>query len=135
MLIAGDKGGSIRFSRVFMGLGLGALYTLFQNGSSSQPWPDTPAIQPEGFPGASLRGNTTTEYLGVGYIIGPRIAGVIFAGGVFAWLVVMPAIKFFGGHLTVPLIRARADPHDVVDRFLERVISARWERARWPQRD
>ena len=32
----------------------------------------------------------------MGYIIGPRIAGVIFAGGVFSWLVMMPAIKFFG---------------------------------------
>jgi uncharacterized oligopeptide transporter (OPT) family protein len=39
----------------------------------------------------------------VGYIIGPRIAGVIFAGGVFAWLVVMPAIKFFGAHVAGPL--------------------------------
>jgi len=39
----------------------------------------------------------------VGYIIGPRIAGVLFSGGVFAWLVVMPAIKFFGGQLTHPL--------------------------------
>jgi len=36
------------------------------------------------------------EYLGVGYIIGPRVAGTIFAGGVLSWLVLMPAIKFFG---------------------------------------
>src|SRR5262249_9746501 len=45
----------------------------------------------------------TSEYLGVGYIIGPRIAGTIFAGGVFSWLVLMPAIKFFGENLAVPL--------------------------------
>lgn len=100
VLIAGDKGGSIA-SRVFYGLGLGALYTLFQNGALFSVWPDTPAITPAKFPGASLRCNTTSEYLGVGYIIGPRIAGVLFSGGVFAWLVVMPAIKFFGGHATV----------------------------------
>jgi putative OPT family oligopeptide transporter len=100
VLIAGDKGGSIA-SRVFYGLGLGALYTLFQNGALFSVWPDTPAITPKSFPGASLRCNTTSEYLGVGYIIGPRIAGVLFSGGVFAWLVVMPAIKFFGGHATV----------------------------------
>src|SRR6185369_4184003 len=43
------------------------------------------------------------EYLGVGYIIGPRIAGVIFAGGVFSWLVMMPAIKFFGGLVPTPI--------------------------------
>ncbi|MGH9706308.1 MAG: OPT/YSL family transporter, partial [Candidatus Acidiferrales bacterium] len=38
----------------------------------------------------------TAEYLGVGYIIGPRVAGTLFAGGVISWLVLMPAIKFFG---------------------------------------
>jgi uncharacterized oligopeptide transporter (OPT) family protein len=39
----------------------------------------------------------------VGYIIGPRIAGVLVAGGAFAWLVVMPAIKFFGSHATAAI--------------------------------
>jgi len=116
VLIAGDKGGSFA-SRVFWGLGLGSLYTLFQNENVFAAWPSTPtynfgfladaktgkAITQGWFSGASLRANATAEYLGVGYIIGPRIAGVIFAGGVFAWLVVMPAIKFFGGNLTAPL--------------------------------
>src|SRR5437868_671118 len=102
VLIAGDRGGSFA-SRVFWGLGLGSLYTLFQNENLFAAWPSTPAWNPRGFPGASIRANTTSEYLGVGYIIGPRIAGVIFAGGVFAWLVIMPAIKFFGSQLPGPL--------------------------------
>jgi putative OPT family oligopeptide transporter len=102
VLIAGDRGGSFA-SRVFWGLGLGGIYTLFENGNLFAAWPDTPFYNPKWLPGASVRANTTSEYLGVGYIIGPRIAGVIFAGGVFAWLVMMPAIKFFGGHLTTPL--------------------------------
>src|SRR5256885_2267126 len=102
VLIAGDRGGSFA-SRVFWGLGLGSLYTLFQNENLFAAWPSTPAWNPRGFPGASVRANTTSEYLGVGYIIGPRIAGVIFAGGVFAWLVIMPAIKFFGSQLPGPL--------------------------------
>ena len=106
VLIAGDKGGSFA-SRVFMGLGLGSLYTLFQNENLLGLWPSTPDYQPKWYPGSAVRANTTTEYLGVGYIIGPRIAGVIFAGGVFAWLVVMPAIKFFGGFLTSPLYPAQ----------------------------
>ena len=106
VLIAGDKGGSFA-SRVFMGLGLGSLYTLFQNENLLGLWPSTPDYQPRWYPGSAVRANTTTEYLGVGYIIGPRIAGVIFAGGVFAWLVVMPAIKFFGGFLTSPLYPAQ----------------------------
>src|SRR5260370_9893261 len=62
--------------------------------------PASAAYNPKWFSGSSVRANTTAEYLGVGYIIGPKIAGVIFSGGVFAWLVVMPAIKFFGSHLT-----------------------------------
>lgn len=99
VLIAGDKGGSFA-SRVFAGLGLGALYTFFQNENMFAAWPSTPTYNPDWLKGGSFRANTTTEYLGVGYIIGPRIAGVIFSGGVFAWLVVMPAIKFFGSHLT-----------------------------------
>jgi uncharacterized oligopeptide transporter (OPT) family protein len=90
-----------------MGLGLGSLYTLFQNENLFGLWPSTPDYQPKWYPGSAIRANTTTEYLGVGYIIGPRIAGVIFAGGVFAWLVVMPAIKFFGGFLTSPLYPAQ----------------------------
>ncbi len=102
VLIAGDKGGSFA-SRVFLGLGLGGIYTLFENGNLFAAWPDTPFYNPKWLPGGSIRANTTSEYLGVGYIIGPRIAGVIFAGGVFAWLVMMPAIKFFGSHLTTPL--------------------------------
>jgi uncharacterized oligopeptide transporter (OPT) family protein len=39
----------------------------------------------------------------VGYIIGARIAAIMFAGGVFSWLVLMPAIYFFGSHLSGPL--------------------------------
>ena len=102
VLIAGDRGGSFA-GRVFAGLGLGALYTVFQNENLFSAWPSTPTYTPSWFPGSSIRANTTSEYLGVGYIIGPRIAGVIFAGGVFAWLVVMPAIKFFGSHVPGPL--------------------------------
>jgi putative OPT family oligopeptide transporter len=102
VLIAGDKGGSFA-SRVFAGLGLGALYTLFANGNLFAAWPGTPTYNPKWYPGSSIRADVTSEYLGVGYIIGPRIAGVIFAGGVFAWMVVMPAIKFFGSHATGPI--------------------------------
>jgi putative OPT family oligopeptide transporter len=102
VLIAGDRGGSFA-SRVFWGLGLGGIYTFFQNENMFRAWPGTPNWEPKGYPGASIRADATSEYMGVGYIIGPRIAGVIFAGGVFSWLVLMPAIKFFGGGLTEPL--------------------------------
>ncbi|HLA76613.1 MAG TPA: oligopeptide transporter, OPT family [Vicinamibacteria bacterium] len=95
VLIAGEKGGSFA-SRVFYGLGLGGVYTLLQNSNALGVIRETPTYNPSWLPGASLRAAITSEYLGVGYIIGPKVAGVIFAGGVFSWLVMMPAIKFFG---------------------------------------
>jgi putative OPT family oligopeptide transporter len=98
VLIAGERGGSFA-SRVFFGLGLGGLYTLFQNENLLGAWPGTPNYEPKWLPGAALRAEATPEYLGVGYIIGPRVAGVLFAGGVFSWFVIMPAIHFFGAHL------------------------------------
>ena len=97
VLLAGERGGSFA-SRVFWGLGLGAIYTLFQNENLFGAWPSTPNYEPRWLPGAAIRADATPEYLGVGYIIGPRVAGTIFAGGVFSWLVLMPAIHFFGSH-------------------------------------
>jgi hypothetical protein len=57
-----------------------------------------------GFLGGSVAMEISPELLGVGYIIGPRIAGITFAGGVLSFLVLIPAIKFFGDGLQFPLI-------------------------------
>jgi putative OPT family oligopeptide transporter len=107
VLIAGERGGSLA-SRVFLGLGLGGLYTFFQNGNLFAAWPEQPSYQPDFGPqhvlkGASINADATSEYLGVGYIIGPRVAGVIFAGGVLSWLVIMPLIYFFGKEIAHPI--------------------------------
>jgi putative OPT family oligopeptide transporter len=107
VLMAGERGGSFA-SRVFLGLGLGAVYTLFQNDNLFALWPSEPDYQPDLgaqhlLKGAAIRADCTPEYLGVGYIIGARVAGIMLAGGVFSWLVLMPAIYFFGSHLATPL--------------------------------
>jgi putative OPT family oligopeptide transporter len=107
VLMAGERGGSFA-SRVFLGLGLGAVYTLFQNDNLFALWPSQPDYQPNFgeqhiLKGAAIRADCTPEYLGVGYIIGIRVAAIMLAGGVFSWLVLMPAIYFFGSHLTAPL--------------------------------
>jgi len=93
VLVAGERGGSFA-GRVFWGLGLGGVYTFCMN--TLGMWPGQPEYRPDWLPGASFRAAITSEYLGVGYIIGPRVAGTLFAGGVISWLVLMPAIKFFG---------------------------------------
>ncbi len=100
VLVAGERGGSFAGS-VFWGLGIGGVYTWLMN--SMQMWPGQPEYRPNWLPGSSFRAAITSEYLGVGYIIGPRTAGTLFAGGVFSWLVLMPAIRFFGQNLTGPL--------------------------------
>ncbi len=93
VLVAGERGGSFA-GRVFWGLGLGGVYTFFMK--TALAWTEQPEARPSWFPGASFRANITSEYLGVGYIIGPRVAGILFAGGIISWLVIMPAIKFYG---------------------------------------
>jgi putative OPT family oligopeptide transporter len=93
VLVAGERGGSFA-SRVFWGLGLGGIYTFLMK--TCLAWTEQPDGRPGWFPGASFRVNITSEYLGVGYIIGPRVSGILFAGGIISWLVMMPAIKFYG---------------------------------------
>lgn len=100
VLVAGEKGGSFA-GRVFLGLGLGGVYAFFMH--AMKLWQSTPEYLPKWMPGASVKAEVTPEYLGVGYIIGPKVAGTIFAGGVFSWLLMMPAIKFFGSMLPEPL--------------------------------
>jgi putative OPT family oligopeptide transporter len=93
VLVAGERGGSFA-GRVFWGLGLGGVYTFLMN--TVQAWTSQPENRPGWYPGASFRAAITSEYLGVGYIIGPKVSGILFAGGIVSWLVIMPAIKFYG---------------------------------------
>jgi putative OPT family oligopeptide transporter len=93
VLIAGEKGGSFA-GKVFSGFGLGLLYKFLNEALLF--WRPRPIYQPGWHPGATIAADVTPEYLGVGYIIGPRTAGMIFAGGVLSWLVIIPMIKFFG---------------------------------------
>ena len=60
-------------------------------------WKDTPEkVFGAPFKAGSMSAEISPALLGVGYIIGPRIASIMCAGGVLAYLVLIPTIKFFG---------------------------------------
>lgn len=93
VLKAGEKGGD--FARTaFWGLGVAFTYAILQkvlHFIAEVPTMATSRMN-KFFPSAQVSGEITPEYLGVGYIIGPRIAGVLVAGGVLSWLVFIPLL-------------------------------------------
>src|SRR5215212_5020236 len=87
---------------IFTGFGIGLVYKTAMN--AFRAWKDTPEkIFGAPFTAGSISAEISPELLGVGYIIGPRIAAIMCAGGVLAYLVLIPMIKFFGAGLTTPL--------------------------------
>ena len=100
VLIAGEKGGKLA-QKVYYGVGIAFLYKLFM--SILGFWKDVPAYifsKNSALPNATISGEITPELLGVGYIIGPRIAGIMVAGGVLSWFVLIPLITMLGSGLT-----------------------------------
>jgi uncharacterized oligopeptide transporter (OPT) family protein len=69
-------------------------------------WLEYPGKAFRWFKDAEFRMDMGPELMGVGYIIGPRIAGYLFAGGTLAYLVLMPAVKLFGESMTEPMYPA-----------------------------
>ena len=93
VLIAGEKGGSLA-ATAFYGLGFAVVYALLQK--VVHVIAETPryftSLGNKYMPSASLAGEITPEYLGVGYIIGPKISGVLVAGGIFAAFALTPLL-------------------------------------------
>jgi putative OPT family oligopeptide transporter len=99
---AGAADGGERAGLIFGGFSVGLAYKTAM--SALKLWKETPE-KTLGAPlaGGSVAAEISPELLGVGYIIGPRIACVMCAGGVLAYLVLIPLIKFFGAGLAQPL--------------------------------
>ena len=94
VLLAGEEGGS-NAATVFAGMGFGALFKLIVDGFKVVPSEiNTPQIG--GFAG-QIGTQIYPALIGVGYICGPQIAAYMFSGGIIAWLVLIPAVVFFGG--------------------------------------
>ncbi|EYF07551.1 OPT family oligopeptide transporter [Chondromyces apiculatus] len=120
VLIVGETGGT-NAKTVLGGFGIGFLYKLL--GDPAKLFQMNPDHRFSSFRGASFGGELTPEMLGVGYIIGPRTASVMMAGGVLAYLILIPLIAFFGEGLETPifpattLIREMA-PNEIRSRYV-----------------
>src|SRR5438046_890481 len=93
VLIAGERGGEMART-AYMGLFFAIGYAVLQQilkVIAEVPGYVTRATS-RVFPAATVNASITPEYMGVGYIIGPRIAGVLVSGGVLAWLGIIPLI-------------------------------------------
>jgi putative OPT family oligopeptide transporter len=93
VLIAGERGGTMART-AYQGLGFALLYAVLQqvfHFIDAVPGYVTRATS-KVFPAATVNASITPEYMGVGYIIGPRIAGVLVAGGVLAWVGFIPLL-------------------------------------------
>jgi len=87
---------------IFTGFGIGLAYKTLM--VAFKAWRDVPEkVFGAPFKSGSISAEVSPELLGVGYIIGPRIAGVMCAGGALTYLVLIPMIKFFGDGLSIPL--------------------------------
>jgi putative OPT family oligopeptide transporter len=105
VLIVGEQGGATALT-VFVGFGVAFVHKFFM--AALHLWKDVVGVPLYTSSGAGLKkgvfdGELTPELLGVGYIIGPRIASIMVAGGVLAYLVLVPAIAFVGEGLDHPL--------------------------------
>jgi putative OPT family oligopeptide transporter len=103
VLIAGEQGGA-HARTVFIGFAIGAVYKFLNAGLKL--WNDIPARMLTFYKGGSVAAEVTPELLGVGYIIGWRIAANMFAGGVVSYLILIPAIKIFGEGLNSAMFPA-----------------------------
>src|SRR5262249_61486157 len=102
VLIAGEKGGATA-RMVFLGFGIAFIHKFLT--SATKLWSDVPSERlykvneegtKEGLKGGEVGGELAPELLGVGYLIGPRIASLMMAGAVLSYFVLGPMIATFG---------------------------------------
>jgi len=104
VLVAGERGGEMAktvFAGFWMALGYTVLQKIFLFWREQFQFVTGPT---DAYRNAALRSEVTPEYLGVGYIIGPRIGGIIVSGSILSWLALIPLLSMF-----VPDAQVNAD--------------------------
>ncbi len=124
VLIAGERGGALA-ATVFSGLGIGALWkSLSWIVQIFRTTIGYSMARTSFFPNATLNVDISPEYMGVGYVIGPRIAGVMFAGGVLSWMVLLPLLSILGNYMPGPLPPVPASGLRIADMNAQQLWSA-----------
>lgn len=95
VLLAGEEGGE-KSAVVFSGLGIAALYKFITDGLKLFPSEVNFDIKTSSFT-AGFGLDVLPALAGVGYICGIEISSYMFAGGILSYLVLIPAIVYFGG--------------------------------------
>ncbi|HEX6182844.1 MAG TPA: oligopeptide transporter, OPT family [Pyrinomonadaceae bacterium] len=99
---------------IFAGFAVGLVYTTLMK--AFYTWKEYPTkIFGDPFHNASVSVESSPALLGVGYIIGPRIASIMAAGGVLAYLVLIPMISFFGRYLGSTVVPPGTTPISEMD--------------------
>ncbi|HEY1188257.1 MAG TPA: oligopeptide transporter, OPT family [Gemmata sp.] len=120
VLVAGEKGGATA-KMVFIGFGVALVHKFLT--ASSKLWASEPAEKlyteaggaKSGLKGGEISGELSPELMGVGFLIGPRIASLMIAGAVLSYFVLGPLIATFGEKLAEPVapaVWAPNEPHD-----------------------
>lgn len=130
VLVAGEKGGNMA-RYVFGGLGLAAVYKLLN--ALFAFWKETAAFitakASKLLPNATVAAEVSPEYLGVGYILGPRVGGIMVAGSVLSYLVLIPLLtqlipeqKVISDLLAIGIPQAKIDAYSWPKKFYEAYI-------------
>ena len=100
VLVASETGGS-RARNVFIGLAVGALVKLVYGALHALP--DKVTLKIPFLKKGEVASEMSAALLGVGFILGPRTASIMVGGGLLSWVVIIPAIAYYGEGLSVPL--------------------------------
>jgi len=107
VLISAEEGGT-KAKNIFVGLGIGAVYTTLVR--FLHLWPEKIHLNLPILKKAKLGGEPMPALLGVGYILGPRIAAIMVAGGLLSWIGIIPLMAYFGENLDTPLFPEKILP-------------------------
>jgi putative OPT family oligopeptide transporter len=128
VLVAGEKGGTTA-KMVFIGFGIAFVYKFFSkafrlwSAESDDNATNLYGVrngQTVGLKGAAISGDLHPEMMGVGYLIGPRIACMMMAGAIISFFVLGPLIAYIGENLNTPVPPAKSEIEDGVDTGLIR---------------